>query len=202
MKKEKIKQKKQKRQKKNVQQRRGKLLDATDLWMKQHLTSLLKLFVMMLVCSSLVFAKGKKYSDIVVAVLDWNAVVSVSPYAKEGDKAVEELWKKEEERIMELAKQLQSQLDAKPQQEKATFEEQARKQIADEIQKSSQLVQQETIKYVNLTVETIRGVVEKYCKENKIDLLISKQSGVLYSADAIDITDDIIKEVQNLKVTK
>lgn len=160
------------------------------------------MFVMMLVCSSLVFAKGKKYSDIVVAVLDWNAVVAVSPYAKEGDKAVEELWKKEEARIMELAKQLQAQLDAKPQQEKATFEEQARKQIADEIQKSSQLVQQETMKYVNLTVETIRGIIEKYCKENKIDLLISKQSGILYSADAVDITDDIIKEVQNLKVVK
>jgi len=159
------------------------------------------MFVMVLVCSSLLFAKGKKYSDIVVAVLDWNAVVAVSPYAKEGDKAVEELWKKEEARIMELAKQLQAQLDAKPQQEKATFEEQARKQISDEIQKSSQLVQQETMKYVSLTVETIRGVIEKYCKVNKIDLLISKQSGVLYSADAVDITDDIIKEVQNLKVS-
>ena len=159
------------------------------------------MFVMMLVCSSLLFAKGKKYSDIVVAVLDWNAVVAVSPYAKEGDKVVEDLWKKEEARIMELAKQLQAQLDTKPQQEKSTFEEQARKQIADEIQKSSQLVQQETMKYVNLTVETIRGVIEKYCKTNKIDLLISKQAGVLYSADVIDITDDIIKEVQNLKVS-
>jgi Skp family chaperone for outer membrane proteins len=169
--------------------------------MKQHLTSLLKMFVLVLVCSSLLFAKGKKYSDIVVAVLDWNAVVAVSPYAKEGDKVVEELWEKEEARIMELAKQLQAQLDTKPQQEKATFEEQARKQIADEIQKSSQLVQQETMKYVNLTVETIRSVIEKYCKTNKIDLLISKQSGVLYSADVIDITDDIIKEVQNLKVS-
>jgi Skp family chaperone for outer membrane proteins len=52
------------------------------------------------------------------------------------------------------------------------------------------------MKYVSLTIDTIRGIVEKYCKENKIDLLISKQLGVLYSADVIDITNDIIKEVQ------
>jgi len=199
MKKEKIKQKKQKRQKKNIQQRRSKLLDATGLWMKQHLTSLLKLLVMMLISSSLVFAKGKKMSDTVIAVIDWSRVVAESPYAQEGDKIVDELWKREEARIVVLAKQLQEQLDAKPQQEKQAFEEQAKKRIAEEVQKSSLIVQQETSKYVNLTISTIREAVTKYCKENKIDLVVNVQSGVIYSSEVLDITDEIIKTIRSKK---
>jgi len=167
--------------------------------MKQHLTSLLKLLVMMLISSSLVFAKGKKMSDTVIAVIDWSRVVAESPYAQEGDKIVDELWKREEARIVVLAKQLQEQLDAKPQQEKQAFEEQAKKRIAEEVQKSSLIVQQETSKYVNLTISTIREAVTKYCKENKIDLVVNVQSGVIYSSEVLDITDEIIKTIRSKK---
>ena len=170
----------------------------TLLWSKSHLTALLKPWVILLVVGGLLFGKGREYGKLVVAVLDWSAVVSVSPQAKEGDRIVEELWRKEEARILQLAETLQKQLDAKPPQEKAAFEEQARKQIADEIQKSSQLVQQEVMKHVSMTVETIRGIVERYCKTHKIDLVINKQAGVIYATPVIDITEDIIQEVQKL----
>lgn len=161
----------------------------------QNITKTLIVVLLSILCCTVTYAKGKRITDVVVAVLDWSAVVAASPDAKQGDKIVEELWNKEQDRILKLASELQKQLDAKPATEKQSFEEQARKQIADEIQKSSQLVQQETLKYAQITVEKIRRAVEDYCKRNKISIVINKQAGVIYAEDVIDITDDIIKEI-------
>jgi len=186
------------KKKKNKKTRKKKKSIMQKIWELKRRCLLAGFVLSMLLCVGL-FAKGKKMADTVIAVVDWSRVVAESPYAQEGDKVVNDLWKREEARIVELAKQLQEQLDAKPPQEKQLFEEQAKKRISEEIQKSSLVVQQETSRYVNLTINTIRDAIAKYCKDNKIDLVINVQAGVIYSNEVLDITDEIIKIIRSKK---
>lgn len=140
--------------------------------------------------------KGKKMSDIKVAVLDWAAVIAASPTAQKGDQEVANLRQQEEKRILSLAEELQKQLETKVGAERATFEEEARKKLNEEIEKSTQKIQQVTAERVQQTIREAYKIIKEYCEKEGIDLVLNTQSGIIYSGEVLDITDTIIEEIK------
>lgn len=140
--------------------------------------------------------KGKKMSDIKVAVLDWAAVIAASPTAQKGDQEVANLRQQEEKRILSLAEELQKQLETKVGAERTTFEEEARKKLNEEIEKSTQKIQQVTAERVQQTIREAYKIIKKYCEREGIDLVLNTQTGIIYSGEVLDITDAIIEEIK------
>ena len=49
------------------------------------------------------------------------------------------------------------------------------------------------MQFVGSIVQEMRGVIQKYAEENKIDLVIEAKAGAVYFSPTLDITDNIVK---------
>ncbi len=55
-------------------------------------------------------------------------------------------------------------------------------------------LQRKQMQFVGAIVQDMRGVIQKYAEEKKIDLVIEvKESGTIYANPSLDITDEIVK---------
>lgn len=59
---------------------------------------------------------------------------------------------------------------------------------------TSEELQRKQMQFVGAIVQDMRGVIQKYAEEKKIDLVIEvKESGTIYANPSLDITDEIVK---------
>ncbi|WP_457623073.1 OmpH family outer membrane protein [Persephonella sp.] len=144
-----------------------------------------------------------------IAFLDIQKVMNMSSEGlrykeeiKEKIKYYEEKVKEIESKIAELEKQLESPVLSEEGRKKKIEE---KRDLERELSRIEQEANEELSKMKSdaeqKLIEKIIGVVRNYAERNKIDLVFvgGLYSGILYASEKIDITDEIIKEMENDK---
>ncbi len=167
----------------------------------------MKRFISVFVVFILIFtlSNAKELKDTKIAVIDYQKAVLNSDEGKKAKKEMEEkisYYKKQIEKLQkefeDINKQLQSPVlseegKKKKKEELRKIEEKMRNlqmQAAQELNSMRTQIEKKLL-------DKVKKAVEKYAKKHGIDIVLvnSQLSGIIYANPSIDITDEIIKEL-------
>ncbi|NQT28421.1 MAG: OmpH family outer membrane protein [Candidatus Omnitrophica bacterium] len=156
---------------------------------------------LMMSFSSTCFSKDLKigYVDIFKVFNDYE---KTKDYDKNLEKNKEVAEKKLKEK-KEIIEKLQSKLSLIKEDEKAKEEEKLNKEVneyRDLEREAFTDIKKERDERMKDIVEDIDGIVKEYAKDNGFDLVVNSNT-VLYGADTMDLTDEILK-ISNKKYKK
>jgi outer membrane protein len=148
-------------------------------------------------------------AELKVAVIDVNKVLNESEFGKEARKKMEvryEELKKKIDALSEEARKMKEDLDKQKillGKEKLKEKEDALKEKVTELRKISQESEKEMQdrqgELTRAVLKIVEGQVDKIVKEEKINLLLEKASGVVHSDPSMDITAKVLDLVNKEK---
>jgi outer membrane protein len=161
------------------------------------------LWILTVLLAATVLAAGSSFAEgLKVAVIDVNKVMNESEIGKSARKKMEgryEELKKKIDAKGEEARKMKEELDKqkillgkeklKEREDALTAKVAELRQLSQEAEKEMQNRQGELTRGV---LKVVEGQWEKVVKEEKIDLLLEKSSGVVYSNPSLDITTKVL----------
>jgi len=162
-------------------------------------------FLLPAIMSAVLAAQPAQAADIKIAYVDIKRAVENTKTYQDGMKMLEELTNRREkdlraleEKIMESASQLRSQsMLMSPEQLASKQEEQAemRKQFDRMQQDAQEELMREKRRLDQGVFADFYRVVGEYAKVNKYDLILQKQSALIFGSEALDISAEISKQL-------
>ena len=138
-----------------------------------------------------------------IAIIDMEGAMNKS---EAGIKAMSELQadlEKAKEKAMKLQSEMESMSKDLEAQRSLLSQEMVQKKISDIQKKKVELerlekdtgdeFQRKQMQFVGAIVQEMRGVIQKYAEEKKIDLVVEAKAGAVYFNPTLDITNDIVK---------